>query len=1062
MTLQDQNISLSFAQGVDTKTDPKQVVAGKLLDLKNAVFGTLREIRKRNGYQAISGTVTNYITGLNLTKVPGSIAAGNLLASYKDELVETDGFNLFSKSDSDLGFVYKGRLENASTSAIPVMKNNSSQLNADSAINPAGYKVFAAEDALGGLYASVVDTVTGQVQINYQAVSLFGVLAQVVTVGANTYVLFFNTIDGKIYSSLVNAAGVNAPVALITDAHATTRMYDAEVNGSTLYVAYYSSAPGVKIVSYNSALTPIANASKAETATNGLGVFFDSSNNVWVGYGTSTSVKAFVMDSALAVTVISPQTLDSGATAQDTQNVTGVFTNNKGYFFYDQLKLPETGNAATTTTANFVQPLPGLATTVNVTVASVAHLIVGETVYIDTGGYYQIYSIIGTTVTLINLGSSGNAAPGATINSGSVLRTVADYSNASVNFNTLATGPVIGTPAIFINSCLMASKAFLYGSIPHVYLVHPSVLQQSGYLASLYNYINVSSSVPNAYIVASVYPSTLGAQPNASALTHVNLVSAGVYQAALTNVTLSVPFTDPSGTEAQINTAGVNSYIVDFTTTNPKISSLGNYLQVGASKVSMYDGACVVEQGFLLFPETIVVTNVPGFGDLSAGSYGYQVIYKWVDNQGQVHRSAPSLVVSVAAPAGSGNTIRVPMLRVTEKKNVTIVIYRTQVNGTSYQRLQSPFAEIPNDPSQNYFTYTDSASDLSISGNEVLYTAGEVENIAPPAASFTTEYKNRSILFPTESKNSFLYSKQVLPGSPVEYSDLFVQNIGTAGGDLIAGIEMDDKLILFKQKSILYMVGSGPSPTGTNNDFSDALSISTDAGCKDPGSVVLTPFGIMFKSLKGIYMIDRSLQVSYIGSEVEAYNQYTVNSAQLIANVNQVRFILSNGMALVFDYLVGQWSVFTNHSGISSCIYQNNFTYLSAAGSIFEETPGVYTDAGSAISLSLVTSWLQLANIQGYQRVKKMLILGDFKSAHTLNISVAVDFDSSVIQSDAITASTPYQYRINFQRQKCQALQLTISETDTSPAEALALSTFSFEAGIKKGLNKLGATQSFG
>ena len=66
----------------------------------------------------------------------------------------------------------------------------------------------------------------------------------------------------------------------------------------------------------------------------------------------------------------------------------------------------------------------------------------------------------------------------------------------------------------------------------------------------------------------------------------------------------------------------------------------------------------------------------------------------------------------------------------------------------------------------------------------------------------------------------------------------------------------------------------------------------------------------MFQSAKGIYLMDRSLEsIKYISDAVEAYNSYTVTSSKLITSLNQVRFTLSGGVVLVYDYFVDQWSV---------------------------------------------------------------------------------------------------------------------------------------------------------
>ena len=59
MPLERQVITMPLAQGVDTKTDNKQVVAGKLLELENGIFTRLKSIQKRNGYTALGKVIGN-------------------------------------------------------------------------------------------------------------------------------------------------------------------------------------------------------------------------------------------------------------------------------------------------------------------------------------------------------------------------------------------------------------------------------------------------------------------------------------------------------------------------------------------------------------------------------------------------------------------------------------------------------------------------------------------------------------------------------------------------------------------------------------------------------------------------------------------------------------------------------------------------------------------------------------------------------------------------------------------------------------------------------------------
>lgn len=110
-------------------------------------------------------------------------------------------------------------------------------------------------------------------------------------------------------------------------------------------------------------------------------------------------------------------------------------------------------NAVTKTTASFSQPLVG--SSVAVAVVSTASLSVGQTVYVANGGYYTVASIFSAnSVTLTNLGSPGNAGPGATIVVGSNVGLGTTLQTAPIawnsNLNTLIANiqAALDTPAM--------------------------------------------------------------------------------------------------------------------------------------------------------------------------------------------------------------------------------------------------------------------------------------------------------------------------------------------------------------------------------------------------------------------------------------------------------------------------------------------------------------------------------------------------------------------------------------------------------------------------------------
>jgi hypothetical protein len=222
--------------------------------------------------------------------------------------------------------------------------------------------------------------------------------------------------------------------------------------------------------------------------------------------------------------------------------------------------------------------------------------------------------------------------------------------------------------------------------------------------------------------------------------------------------------------------------------------------------------------------------------------------------------------------------------------------------------------------------------------------------------------------------------------------------------------------------------------------------------------------------------------VQYIGAPVEAYNNETITSATLMANVNQVRFTLQSGKTLVYDYFVQQWGVFTGQYAVDALIWNATPVLLRANGTVLRETPDVWTDAGSPFSLKLTTSWLTFANIQGFQRVRRAQILGAWKAPHNLAVDVCVDFNDTIVQSMTVTPQTPtvyggtspygngvyggafqlYQWRIDLARQKNQAVKFTIQDLPTATAgEGMSLSSIAFEVGAKQGTAKVPVTQIF-
>ncbi len=1073
MALQKQPVPINFAKGIDQKTDPKQVQVDRFLEMENRVFNKLGLLSKRYGFSPYGQTVINPTGSYTFSKIPGSVSVGRLLSAYANELTLNDGLNLYSLSPNQNNWVYKGRVELCHVSRQSVYTNQYNNLMPDSALG-SGLNVFAWESWTGdpykagvltGVQISAIESSTGQTVLNSYLASTTS-RPKCVYVGSNLYVLYFNSSNNRIYAQPVSQSGLGTAISLITDVDSTIPNYDCTVVGTTVYIAYNGTGSTVKVASFNSSMASVASISKAETATNGIGIFADTSNNLWVAYNNGTQTKAFIVNAALGATVLAPTLVD---TVSGIKNVTGVYDGTRGIIYYDKPGDLMRGQVtASQVTAPFTQPAVGA--TELVTVSSLSTFPLNNAiVYLPTGGYYYITGALPSSVAVVfkNLGFTGNAAPGATVAaSAQSIYPTEGYQNAIVYYNTLTAAGTAGTPAVLMRSVYLASKAYMANAVAHVTIGHDSPLQATYFSCALYN-VNAAAALPNGVCVAKIAESSGGSVPYRSVLPTANAITGGV-QFAYTEKSFDIIQTS-NNVSNSFYFLGISSASIDYASQKTQTEELGRNLQIGSGIMQMYDGASASEQGFTLYPETITGTASGSDGDLSAGLYGYKIVYQWIDNEGQTHRSAPSLNLSLTVSANNHVALVIPTLRITEKVGVTITIYRTVVNQTIYYRLDTLYQTFPlnNSVVSDSINFTDYSADSQIVGNENLYTGQEVENIAPPATLAMTEYRDRVIAIPSENPYGYNYSKQVVDGSPVEFSDLFFQSTGTSGGPLIGAGVIDDKLILFQSDQISYVTGTGPSPSGANNDFSDPQFITSDASLYDPNSLVQTPVGLMFKSEKGIYLLDRSLQTKYIGKDVEDYNQYTVTGAVLTPKGNQVRFTLSNGVCLMYNYFwtneegIGQWGVFTNVSAVSDCLFGGNHAFVTTAGLVSREVPGVYTDGATGINTKFSTAWINVAGMQGFERAYYFYLLATYISAHTLTVNIYYDYDDTLAQTLTITpvAGELEQWRIFLDRQKCQAFRLVIQEVGSSGA-GLTISGLNLIIGLKKGYTTIRAANS--
>jgi hypothetical protein len=1007
MPLAKQVIHVPFTGGLDTKTDEKLVIPGKLTGLTNGSFRSPGRIRKRNGYAALSRDVVGSAT---------AVSGGSWLGAYGDELVgqlDQDGGELMSYTPAVNKWVDKGTLQPMTVTRKDVLRNDSSQTHADMAV-AGGVVLYAWEDSRGGVRIMVTDEASGVPLLQDTQANASGERPRCLAINGKMVVVYSVPGSTAIYTRVINpatATTLGSETSIVGDLDGTDSHFDVYEAGTNAIIAWATATPAIKVAYLQADGTlgsPVeglpSTVSVSEQAENCLGVVVDqSSGYVYVTYhNTANGLRGFILLNDLT-SFLAAATIDS-STSPNQVNCTAVIE--------------------------------------------------------DSGTLRVFYEVYNASATL-----------------------------RLVKQNTLTTGGTAGSAATVLRSVGLAGKAWRTGDVSYVMVAHGSTLQGT--------YFAVTAA---GAISGKMLPGVGGGVTSKATLPRVLEAStSGVFKAAVGVKTrlISEDLRSFATTQTQNVTyslRGVSEITLDYTSAVQfQAREAAETLLVTGGFVSLYDGLNVVEHGFHLFPEGVTLNGVTPGGSMSDGVYQYFAVYAWTDNRGRIHRSAPSIGVQVTLTGGGfaqSVEVTIPTLRITSKQDirdeVMLEVYRTKASGTVAYKVTSSTSPTYNDATADTVTFTDTLADSAIGDNEILYTTGGVlENIAPPAASLIAVGKGRVILAGLEDGSTFWYSKPVRYGVGAEFTDAFAQTVNPDGGPITALGVLDDKYIFFKRSQIYGMAGDGPNATGLGGAFTPVERVTTDAGCTDKHSVVETPLGLIFKGAKGFYLLDRGLRVSYIGAPVEAYNALTVTSGVLVEDTNQVRFTTSSGVALAYDYHVGEWSSWDNHIGLSATVWQGTYAYLRSDGKVYTETSGAYLDENRKFPLVIETAWIKTAGIQGFQRVYRALVLGNFRSAHRLRVQVAYDYqpgwpEDHVIDTGALLDSTYwgadaywgesspwggvddglYQFEVHLGRQKCQAVRFRFEDVmEDTTGESYDLVSLALLAGVKRGTNRVRATK---
>lgn len=1097
-----QAIDISFAKGLDTKTDPKRVEIGNFVSLENSIFTTGGMLQKRNGYG-------------QLTSLPNS--SSTYLTTFNNNLTAI-GNNITAYDAGNATWVSKGNIQPLTLNTVPLLRNNLNQTACDAAIASNGLVCVAYLEFNGSTTSNkyaIFDSTTGQ---NIVAPTVIPVGSGAVSGGMRVFVLgtyfvivFTNTITGTAHLQYITIS-VNNPTSVgantdIAAAYisATTLAWDGFVYGTNLYIAYNTTSGGqqVKIAALTNTLALTAATSFAGYTATMMSVTVDSTvTNPYVylsfyNSGSSTGYTAAV-DTNLNVVMAPVQIISSGTIlniASAAHNgAVQVFSEVSNAYSYDSSTKSNYVQSRTVTPVTTFYKSVFSSGAGTITVNSATNLVNGMVIVDNTtpanipAGTTFTHS--GTTLTLSN-NTAGNSAgsPGDTL-------AVATLSASTVTIRSVG----LASKAFIVNGNIYFLSAFQSNYQNSYFLISGQSLATSPIIVAKLAYEN-----GGGYLTKGLPSVTISSNTASVAYLYKDLI-----QAVNKNTNVATG-TQTAGIYSQ---TGINLAKFSIGTAGLDTAEIGNDLHLSGGFLWMYDGQIPVEHNFFLWPDidASTSTDIASWsatggsiaaqpdGATNTNAYYYQFTYEWTDNQGNAFRSAPSVPVAVTT-TGSGTsgsiTLNIPTLRLTYKVTspVKVVIYRWSVAQQIYYQVTSISSPLLNSTTTDSVQFVDTSADATILGNNIIYTnGGVVEDVNAPASNLMTLFDTRLWLVDAEDRNLLWFSKQVIEATPVEMSDLFTFYIAptTAAqgstGPITALSVMDDKLIIFKQNAIYYINGTGPDNTGSNNNYSQPIFITATVGCSNQQSIVFMPQGLMFQSDKGIWLLGRDLSTSYIGAPVEKYNAAIVESSQNIPGTNQVRFILSTGVTLMYDYYYGQWGTFTGVPAISSCIYNQLHTFINSLGAVYQEKPGSYVDGSTPVLMSFITGPIRLGELQNYQRTFFYYLLGQYITPHKLYLTNYYDYSTTPYDSRIVSPTNytqtygslgpfgqtnPYggpsaleDWRI-FANRKCMALAIGLQEIyDSSlgvpPGAGFTLSGISVVVGFKSPFRAISAANSTG
>lgn len=487
------------------------------------------------------------------------------------------------------------------------------------------------------------------------------------------------------------------------------------------------------------------------------------------------------------------------------------------------------------------------------------------------------------------------------------------------------------------------------------------------------------------------------------------------------------------------------------------------------------NGQQVVGHGSGAIPYQPTLTGTTGGALTPSATFGYVVVEEVFDEAGNVWRSSPSTPAKVTLTAGQ-NAVTVsmtlsPLVPAIRKR--TVKGYRTNANGSAYQ-LDFVRTDYPSNATQ--ITFTDIIADTGL--GDLLPTGdpsgtGELGATITPAFSHVALFDGRLWGVERDFPAKVRWSKPIVQGQSPEFPREFSMDLLDELGAISGLATCDDKLMIFKSPvGAYYIAQGGPANDGSGAQYV-ATHLSSEVGLLVGQPFVSTGTEVYFGSQQGIYRLNKSLEIDYVGLPLDQYLggqplvmagdtliSATYNNAQ-----NEIRFL---GLAAqyVFDRVHSIWmrdtfATFGGSAPLGMRTVGGQDVMFQVGGFMWTEgTNANVTDPDAQAFAGIIrTAWIRLAQLGGYLRLYGVRILLDTTSgvgseAQALTI-YRNDQDSGAFVTPTLSpinlARGEYEARIQGQKCGSFSLQLNLANNDLG----VRLDGWAAVVGIKQGPRKL-------